>query len=72
MIDVILVDKSPNDILKIVYELRSVGCVQGVDFDFEYHKPVFNDWSGDVLYNQHTIFKFYKESLATWFVLKYQ
>ena len=72
MITVTLMDKQPNEIMEIVRELRSKGYIQGVDFDFEYHKPVFNDWSGDAVYNRHTIFTFYKESLATWFTLKYQ
>jgi len=72
MITVTLIDKQPNEIMEIVRELRSKGYLQGIEFDFEYHKPVFNDWSGDNVYNRYTVFKFYKESLATWFTLKYQ
>ena len=72
MIEVKMIDMLPGKAMEIVRELRSKGYIQGVDFDFEYHKPVFNDWSGDAVYNRYTIFTFYKDSLATWFVLKYQ
>jgi hypothetical protein len=72
MITVTLIDKLSEEILEIVKELRASGFVQGVDFDFEYHKPSFNDWSGDAVYNRHTIFVFYKDKLATYFKLKYE
>jgi len=71
-IEVKMNEMSPGQAIEIVRELRDKGYGQGIDFDFEYHRPENNDWSGDVLYNEHTVFKFYKESLATWFVLKYQ
>ena len=74
MITVTLMDKQPNEIMEIVRDLRKKGYLQSIHFDFEYHKPVFNDWHGETAYNRHTIFTFYKESesLATWFTLKYQ
>jgi hypothetical protein len=72
MKEVKIVDWLPSEVLDIVRELRSQGYVQGIDFDFEYHKPKYDDWSGDAVYNRHTIFKFYKEELATWFALRYQ
>lgn len=72
MIEVKLLDLMPNDTLEIVRELRQKGYVQGVDFDFEYNKPVYHDWSGDAVYNRYTIFKFYKDELATWFELTYR
>jgi hypothetical protein len=72
MIDVIIYDKKPYDILTIVHELKNTGFVQGVDFDFEYHKPTYNDWSAGSVYNRHTIFTFYKDELATYFKLKYE
>jgi hypothetical protein len=63
----------PGRAMEIVRELRSTGHVQGIDYDFEYHKPENNDWSAGEEYNErYTIFTFYKESLATWFALKYQ
>lgn len=63
----------PGVTMEVVRELRSKGYKQGIDFDFEYHKPENNDWMAGEEYNErYTIFKFYKESLATWFALKYQ
>lgn len=61
----------PGESLDVVKELRSKGYVQGVDFDFEYHKPKYSDTSYDLLYNRRTVFTFYTESLATWFSLAY-
>jgi len=62
----------PNKVMEVVNDLRSKGYVQGKDFDFEYHKPKHDDWSGNELYNRHTIFTFYKDELATWFRLVYE
>lgn len=72
MTEIKVLDWMPNHVMDVVKELRSKGYVQGVDFDFEYHKPRYNDWSGDAVYNRHTVFTFYKDELATWFTLKYQ
>ena len=72
MIEVKIIDKFPGEILDIVAELKGQGYIQGTDFDFEYHKPKYNDWSGDAVYNRYTIFRFYKDELATWFALRYQ
>jgi len=72
MIEVKLIDVMPNDVIGIVHELKQKGYVRGVDFDWEYHKPEYNDWSGDAVYNRYTMFKFYKEELATWFELVYK
>jgi hypothetical protein len=71
MIEVKLIDKYPGEVMEIVKEIRKMGYVQGIDFDFEYHKPRYNDWSGDAVYNRHTIFTFYKNEIATWFSLRY-
>lgn len=71
MIEVKLIDVIPNEVMNIVQELRNRGYVQGKDFDFEYHKPEYNDFSGDAVYNRYTMFKFYKEELASWFTLTY-
>lgn len=71
MIEVKIIDIMPNHAMDIVKELRQKGYIQGVDFDFEYNKPKYNDWSGDPVYNRYTIFRFYKDDLATWFSLTY-
>lgn len=72
MIEIKVLDWMPAQVMDIVTELRSKGYVQGVDFDFEYHKPKYNDWSGDAVYNRYTLFRFYKDELATWFRLVYE
>ncbi len=71
MIEVKLIDTMPNEVMDIVRQLKQRGYVQGTDFEWEYHKPEYNDWSGDAVYNRHTIFRFHKEELATWFSLRY-
>jgi len=71
MIEVRILDKMPNEIMDIVREIRKMGHVQGIDFDFAYHKPeiIVDDYEG--VYNRFTLFKFYKEELATWFSLRH-
>lgn len=72
LIEVKLLDKLPNEFLDIVRELKEKGYIQGIDFDFAYHPPKFDNFSGDPVYNRCVIFKFYKEELATWFRLVWQ
>lgn len=62
-------DKSPNEILDIVNELRSKGYTQGVDFDFVYHPSISNYLNSEEDQPRYTMFNFYKEELATWFTL---
>ena len=71
MIEVKLIDKMPNDILEIVKELRSLGYIQGKDFDFQYRPPKYTDLTHDPVYNRTTTFMFYKEEMASWFSLRY-
>lgn len=72
MIEVRIDDKMPNDILEIVKEIKKLGYIQGIDFDFEYHPPKYTDLTPDAEYNRKTIFRFYKDELATWFELRYK
>ena len=72
MIEVQLIDKFPNEIMDIVKDMRKSGLVQGIDFDFSYHQPKYDWYSGDAVYNRHTTFIFYKEELATYFRLMYE
>lgn len=71
MIEVQLINKFPDEIMEIVKSLRKMGLVQGIDFDFAYHQPKYDWFSGDAVYNRHTTFIFYKEELASWFSLRY-
>lgn len=72
MIEVKILDISVSETIDIIRDVRLKGYVQGVDFDFEYHPPKFDNFSGDAVYNKCAIFKFYKEELATWFELAYR
>ena len=72
LIEVKMIDKLPSEFLEIVRELKEKGYVQGADFDFTYHPPKFDNFSGDAVYNRCVVFTFYKEELATWFSLIYQ
>ena len=71
LIEVKILDISVSEIVDIVKDVRLKGYVQGVDFDFEYHPPKFDNFSGDAVYNRCVVFTFYKEELATWFSLIY-
>jgi hypothetical protein len=64
-------DWRSGEVLDVVKELRNRGYVQGTDFDFEYFTPKHDDTTYQLVYNRHTVFTFYKESLATWFSLTY-
>lgn len=72
MIEVKLLDKMPNEVIDIVYEIRLKGYVLGVDFDYAYHPPKYTDLSYDPEYDRYTIFRFHKEEIATWFELLYK
>lgn len=72
MIEVIIAKQTANDIITIVHELRDQGLVQGVDFEFAYHSADYDNWSGDVIYNKHTVFRFADPTVASWFTLKYE
>jgi hypothetical protein len=61
----------PKQAMETVSELRDKGYVQGIDFDFTYHPSINDRFSGPTK-PCYTIFTFYKESLATWFTLRYQ
>jgi hypothetical protein len=72
MEQITLTNLSPNDAMEIVRELRSLGYQQGLDFDFQYNPPKYDDLDLLQVYNRHTIFSFYTDKLATWFALRYQ
>ncbi len=70
-VEVKLIDLDVNQVMEIVRELRASGLKQGVDFDFEYHKPTWDNFSYEAVTNRFTIFTFYSEKYATFFTLKY-
>jgi len=71
LIEVKILDMLPNKAIEIVDDLKLKGYMIGIDFDFAYHPPKFDDFSGDAVYNRYVLFTFYKEELATWFSLMY-
>lgn len=71
MIEISVPDKNAAEIIELVRELRNAGLVQGRDFDFKYNAQKFDYMSGAVLVERHTIFTFYVEKQATFFLLKY-
>ena len=72
MIEVKILDITVSEIVDLVKDVRLKGYVQGVDFDFAYHPPKFDNFSGEAVDNKCVVFKFYKEELATWFELAYR
>jgi hypothetical protein len=69
MTNITLHDRSPNEILEMVKELRQQGLVQGSDFDFAYNQSRWDEMIGEV--PKSAIFSFYTEKYATMFALKY-
>jgi len=60
--------------LDIVHDLKKMGWVIHKDFDFAYHKAIYNDFTG---YNrepeesEHSVFTFYNDSNASYFMLRW-
>jgi len=74
MVSVRLNEIDVYKLLDIVAELREMGWVTGVDFDFEYHKPVYDNFGGnnwDPETERHCIFTFYNDSNASYFMLRW-
>jgi len=71
MADIIL-EISVTRTLEIVHELRHIGWVQHVDFDFACHKQMFDSQvSDDQTRERHTVFTFYNDSNASYFMLRW-
>jgi hypothetical protein len=71
MKEIVLKYRNPTEIIDIVREMRDNGMIQGKDFDFRYNQAKYQDWSGDSVDPEHTVFIFYTEACATWFVLRW-
>ena len=69
MIEVKLPNKTVDAVMTIVRELRAKGLVQGIDFDFAYHQT---KWKNMIGHNPtYSIFTFYEDKTALFFILKY-
>lgn len=62
-------NKSPDEILNIVKQLRAEGYIQGQDFDFAYFRTRWDPMIGDM--EGFTNFTFYNDKKATMFALKW-
>ena len=73
MAEIILYEIDPTNVMDIVRDLRSMGLVQGRDFDFAYHQGVWDYFTNTEHVRKHTKFTFYEgsEKWATWLALKY-
>jgi len=71
LIKVKLVNHNPNEVMEVVRDLRSQNMTQGIDFDFAYNQTAWDPITGHHISGPHTIFTFYKDKLATLFILKY-
>lgn len=71
MIEVVVNNKSANDVMDIVRALRAQGLVQGRDFDFAFHQAVYTADSWTPVSPKQTVFTFHTEKYATLFALKY-
>lgn len=72
MKEVVIEGLMPNESLEIVQSLKNDGFIQGKDFDWSYHKPLYNERTYELVYDRRTIFRFYQDENATWFSLRYQ
>lgn len=64
-------DELVGPIIDLVRDLKNQGYQQGIDFDFAYCPPQWDDFTGESI-PRHTVFTFYKDELASWFSLKYK
>lgn len=70
-IEVKIIDKTPDEILSLVKQLRQQGLVQGKDFDFSYHQAKYNNDGWSAVENRHAKFVFSDEKFATLFTLRF-
>ena len=57
--------------LEIVFELKEIGRIIGIDFDFAYYKAEWDNFSGDAVTPQKTVFTFYNDTNASYFMLRW-
>jgi hypothetical protein len=68
MIDIKLFDKDINEIFDMVHDLKKRDLVSHKDFDFTY---IPEEYVSGIKTPKSVVFTFYKESIASWFALKY-
>lgn len=55
----------------MVDEMRKAGMIQGKDFDFAYHNASYNNDGHEAVTPRHTVFTFYDDKWATFFILRW-
>jgi len=63
-----------NETLEVVRKLKDHGWILGVDFDFSYHKAMYDNFSGsnwESEIERHCVFTFYNDSNASYFMLRW-
>jgi hypothetical protein len=58
--------------MEIGQELRTMGYIQGVDFDYAYYQEKYDNFSHEPIVKRHARFTFYNDSNASYFALKWQ
>ena len=57
--------------MEIGYELRSMGWIQGTDFDYAFYKAAYDNFSYDPIQERRAVFTFYNDSNASYFMLRF-
>ena len=57
--------------MEIGQELRTMGYIQGVDFDYAYYQEKYDNFSHDPIVKRHSRFTFYNDTNASYFALKW-
>ena len=70
MADVILYITAKRT-MEIGQELRTMGYIQGVDFDYAYYQEKYDNFSHDPIVKRHARFTFYDDSNASYFALRW-
>lgn len=66
-----LLDKTAEETMTVVRELRRKGLVQGIDFDFAYHQAKWDPLTHHAVENKHAVFVFHNEKEGLLFALKW-
>jgi hypothetical protein len=57
--------------MEIGHELRNMGYIQGVDFDYAYYQEKYDNFSHDPIVKRHARFTFYNDINASYFALRW-
>lgn len=66
-----LADKTADEVMTIVRQLRQKGLEQGIDFDFAYHQSSWDPITSHQIEGPHAVFMFHNEKEGLLFALKW-